>query len=70
MPNDMEDIDMDAVVKSVIDDMGNAAKAFKAKRYELKPKLNEEAQEGNAPELDSGEHAMPSASELESLLGH
>lgn len=61
-----DEANYDAAYKAVIDEMGEAAKRFKAQRYAPKkvataPTPNEQP-EG---EVDTG---MPTASELESLL--
>ncbi len=56
-------------MQAVIDNMGEAARAFKAKRYAPKPAPASEAPTDEAPEESSDVSEMPSADELASLLG-
>lgn len=62
---DFEGVDLEAAMDAVVADMGRVAMKAKGKKYAPKPppKAEEPAPE---PEDESG---MPTASELESLLG-
>lgn len=61
--NDFDGVDLDAAMQAVLDDMGEAAKKFKLKKYEPKPKAEEPKAEA-AP----AEEAGPSLGDLESML--
>ncbi|MBK7865216.1 MAG: hypothetical protein IPJ65_42785 [Archangiaceae bacterium] len=58
----------DAAMQAVLDDMGRAAKMFKAKKYAPKPPP-EEAQPEAAP-AEPADAGMPTADELSALLGN
>lgn len=61
--SDFEGVDMDAAMGAVIEDMGQAAKRFKAQRYAPKPKPVEKP--AAEPTQDNG----PSLRELEAMIG-
>ena len=58
------EVDWDAAMNAVVEDMGKAALQFKGKRYAPKPKPAEKAPEA-APADESG---GPTLSELESMI--
>jgi hypothetical protein len=62
---ELEGVDLDAAMESVIDDMGKKALAFKARRYAPKPKPEPEAPAEAPAQAENG----PTLHELESMLG-
>lgn len=59
-----EDIDYDAAMQSVVEDMENAALKFKARRYEPKPSPEAKPEEAAEEQYDG-----PTANELAAMLG-
>jgi hypothetical protein len=62
---ELEGVDLDAAMESVIDDMGRKALEFKARRYATKPSPEPKAPVEAPAQTENG----PTLHELESMLG-